>query len=331
MANVTRATNNNASAPSGRMTLSAVRKGKITDHPKRVLLYGPEGIGKSTFAMGAPSPIFLCPEDGTAELDVSRLPEPQSWADVLEAVALLGREKHDYRTLVVDTLDWIEPLCWEFVCARDGEKNIESYGYGKGYLAALVEWRALVAAMDRLRAARGMHVVLLGHSKVATFKNPEGEDYDRYSLKMHDKAGGLLKEWVDAVLFANYETFVEKASKMARGKGLSDGARVIHTERRAAWDAKNRYSLPEQMPLSWEEFAQAAGLAAPAEHDASKVEALRGEVLTIVASIGDATLSEKVNTWMAGDASKDASKLAEMVNRMKARAEDARVSKEKAS
>lgn len=311
-------------APTGRMTLSAVRRGKITDHPKRVLLYGPEGIGKSTFANGAPSPIFLCPEDGTAELDVARLPEPQSWSDVIDAVRLLGREQHEFRTLVIDTLDWIEPLCWRHVCAVGKKESIEDFGYGKGYLAALEEWRGLIVEIDKLRASRGMHIVMLGHSKVATFKNPEGDDYDRYSLKMHEKAGGLLKEWVDAVLFANYETFVDKASDRARGKGLSSGARVIHTERRAAWDAKNRYGMPEQIPLSWDEFAQSAGLVAPKEHDAGKVAELRTEVMRIVGGIGDAALTEKVTAWLATDNAKDASKLAEMVNRMTKRAEDAR-------
>lgn len=325
MANVASNHNRPAPAPSGRMTLSAVRKGKITDHPKRVLLYGPEGIGKSTFAMSAPAPIFLCPEDGTAELDVARLPEPKNWSDILAAVKMLATEVHDFKTLVVDTLDWIEPLCWDFVCEREGWKSIETPGYGKGYLEALNTWRGLITEIDHLRAQRKMHIVLLGHSKVATFKNPEGEDYDRYSLKMHDKAGGLLKEWVDAVLFANYETFVDKASKMARGKGLSSGARVIHTERRAAWDAKNRYGLPEQIPLSWEEFATAAGLATPKEHALEQVAALRAQVTEIVAGIGDATLTEKVSKWMSEPASQDPSKLAEMVNRMKARAEDARV------
>lgn len=329
MANVSNNAVRPAPAPSGRMTLSAVRKGKIADHPKRVLLYGPEGIGKSTFAMGAPSPIFLCPEDGTAELDVARLPEPQNWSDVLAAVKLLATEVHDYKTFVVDTLDWIEPLCWDHVCEREGWKSIETPGYGKGYVEALNTWRQLISAIDHLRAQRAMHVILLGHSKVATFKNPEGEDYDRYSLKMHEKAGGLLKEWVDAVLFANYETFVDKASKMARGKGLSSGARVIHTERRAAWDAKNRYGLPEQMPLSWDEFATAAGLANPVQHDTAKADELRKQVVEIVAGIGDATLTEKVNKWMSEPASHDPSKLAEMVNRMKARAEDARMKQER--
>lgn len=321
--------NSNGTQTQTHMTLAGVRRGKIPNAPKRVLLYGPEGIGKSTFAMGAPSPIFLCPEDGTTELDVARLPEPRTWADVFAAVSLLTKERHDYKTLVIDTLDWIEPLCWQAVCEAGKQKSIEGFGYGKGYLEALNEWRRLVAALDAMRAARGTHVILLGHSKVATFKNPEAEDYDRYSLKMHDKAGGLLKEWVDAVLFANYETFVDKASALARGKGLSSGARVIHTERRAAWDAKNRYGLPEQIPLSWEDFATAAGLASPKQHDADQVATLRAEVATIVGDIGDKSLSEKVEKWMGEPASQDPAKLAEMVNRMKARAEDARVQRER--
>lgn len=237
-------------------TLADVTSGK-RQQPYRLLLSGTEGIGKSTFGAGAPSPLFLGAEDGTDHLDVKRLPTPQVWADVFRSISLLHSEKHDFKTLVIDTVDWLEPLCWEFICARDKKTDIEAYGFGKGYSAALDEWRKLLRALEGLRA-KGMSVVLLAHTHLRTFKNPLGDDFDRYELKLNLKAGGLLKEWCDAVLFANYETFAVKAQNSTKAKGVSSGARYIYTERTAAYDAKNRYSLPAQLALSWSEFDTAA-------------------------------------------------------------------------
>ncbi len=260
--------------PPSRMTLAAVSKGKRV-RPVRCLLYGVEGIGKSTFAGAAPSPIFIGAEDGTDHLDVPRFPTPTSWGEVLEALKVLSTQEHSYKTLAIDTLDWLEPLCWEFICNRDGAQNIEAYGYGKGYVAALDEWRRLLAALERLREAKGMHVVLLAHSWIKPFKNPEGDDFDRHELKLHAKAGGLLKEWSDVVLFANYETFAEKDSRTKRVKGVSTGARLIYTTRTAAFDAKNRYDLPESMPLDWEEFFGAVQAHRPADPKALEAEIRR--------------------------------------------------------
>ncbi len=237
-------------------TLADVTSGK-RQQPYRLLLSGTEGIGKSTFGAGAPSPLFLGAEDGTDHLDVKRLPTPQAWADVFRSVGLLQAESHDFKTLVVDTVDWLEPMLWEFICARDKKTDIEAYGFGKGYSAALDEWRKLLRALEGLRV-KGMSVVLLAHTHLRTFKNPLGEDFDRYELKLNLKAGGLLKEWCDAVLFANYETFAVKAQNATKAKGVSSGARYIYTERTAAYDAKNRYSLPAQLALSWSEFDTAA-------------------------------------------------------------------------
>lgn len=253
---------NGAAKQAPRMTLSAVKRGTIV-RPMRILAYGTEGVGKSTFAAGAPSPIFIGTEDGTAQLDVARFPEPKSWQDVFDAVAALKRDAHDYKTVVVDTLDWAEPLCWQHVCAKAKKENIEAFGYGKGYIAALDLWRELLETLSDLRAARGMHIVLLAHANIRQFHNPEGDDFDRYELKLHAKAGGLCKEWCDAVLFMNYETFAVKDGNRVRGVG--SGARYIHTERRAAYDAKNRYGLPERIELSWDAFANAV---AGADNDA---------------------------------------------------------------
>lgn len=239
-----------------KMTLGSLVKGKQSE-PLSVLLYGVEGIGKSTFGANAPCPIFLDGEGGSANLDVARFPPPETWEDVKEAIRVLAVESHDFGTLVVDTLDWIEPLLWDFCCRRDGEKSIESYGYGKGYAAALDEWRVFLAALERLRKAKPMHIILLAHSWIKQFKNPEADDYDRYELKLHPKAGGLLKEWPQAVLFANHDIIAAKeegSGKKKRVRGVDTGRRLIYTQRTAAYDAKNRFNLPASLSLDWSEF-----------------------------------------------------------------------------
>lgn len=277
-----------------RMSLKNVVKGKI-ETPLRTLLYGVEGIGKSTFGANAEAPIFLCAEDGTAQLDVQRFPEPQTWTEVFQAVTVLIQEEHDRKTLVVDTLDWLEPLNWAHVCAKGKKQSIEDFGYGKGYTAALDEWRRFARALDRLRGERAMNIILLAHSWVKTFKNPEGEDYDRYNMKLHDKAGGFLREWCDVALFANYETYTHEDK--GRAKGVSTGARVMHSERCAAWDAKNRYDLPPTMPLDFEEYIQHVRSHQPASPDKLRTkitellpgadETTRAKVEGAVASAGD--------------------------------------------
>lgn len=294
-----------APAAPSRMTLKNLVTGK-QERPTRVLLYGVEGIGKSTFGADAPSPIFLGAEDGTAHLDVTRFPMPNTWTEVLDAVRTLTQEEHQFGTLVIDTLDWAEPLLWAHICKRDGQPNVEAYGYGKGYIAAIDEWRIFLAALERLREARNMHLVLLAHSWIKPFKNPEGDDFDRYELKLHAKAGGLIKEWCDAVLFANYETFAEKDSKTKRVKGVSTGARLIYSGRTAAYDAKNRYSLPESMPLNWSDFYAAVRAHRPADPAAltkaitEKAARLGGDIEAVALAwtqkyVGDAAQLARMN------------------------------------
>jgi hypothetical protein len=297
-------------AQPSRMTLASVVKGKRA-RPIRCLLYGVEGVGKSTFAASAPSPILVGAEDGTDHLDVPRFPTPTTWTEVLDAIRALTTQEHTYRTLVIDTVDWVEPLCWEFVCNRDGVENIEAYGYGKGYVTALDEWRKLLSALERARE-KGMHVILLAHSWIKPFKNPEGSDYDRWELKLHAKAAGLLKEWCDVVLFANHETFAEKDSRTKRVKGVSTGARVIYTSRTAAFDAKNRYDLPEQMPLDWEEF-----FAAVQSHRPADPKALAAEIKRKADEVGG-EVQEKALEFLAQHA-EDAGALARLNDKLNAK------------
>lgn len=297
-----------------RMTLNSVTTGKV-EGPRRVVLYATEKVGKSTFAAGAPSPIFICSEDGTSQLDVSRFPEPKCFSDVLDAIQVLLAEPHGFKTLVLDTLDWLEPLVHAHVCEKNGWANIETPGYGKGPSAALDQWRLLLARLEELQKKRGMHIILLAHSWIKTFKNPEAVgDYDRYELKLSPKASGVIKEWCEAVLFANHETLTTE--KGGRTRGVSSGARVMHTERRAAWDAGNRYSLPETLPLSWDEF-DAACLAGSPGALAGLVDAFNVLVKEV-----DADTAKLAGEWLAkGTNSKDPKILSVMINRLKAKSQ----------
>jgi len=295
-----------------RSMLGAVTTGRI-ERPIRVMMFGTEGVGKSTFAANAPAPIFLGAEDGTSELDVTRLPELRCWNDALDAVHELTTARHDYKTLVIDTLDWLEPLCWEHVCKEGGEASIEGFGYGKGYTAALDQWRVFLAALERMRNAKSMHVIALAHSWIKPFKNPEGDDFDRYELKLHAKAGGLIKEWCDAVLFARFETFTDKDGKTKRVRGVSSGARVIHTTRTAAYDAKNRYDLPDTMPLDWNAFAEAVKSAAPAD-----AKTLLARIEKLLEAVTDEALKATVRETVS-NANGNASALNKIADRLAAK------------
>lgn len=299
-----------ATPPASRMTLKAVKRGPV-QQPLRLVLYGPPGIGKSTFAASAPSPVFLGGEKGTAQLDVARFPQPETWKEVWESIRALLDEEHSYQTYVVDTLDWIEPLCWAQVAKDAGKEHIEDIGYGKGFNAALDEWRLFLSRLERLSDA-GINVVLLAHCHIRPFKNPEGEPFDRYEMKLHAKASSLIQEWADEVLFTNYETLT--LEDKGRVRGVSSGARLVHTVRAAAFDAKNRHSLPAVLPLDWGEYEAAVQAQTPASAKdliAAMESLLEG---------ADAQLADAVRERI-GKANGDASKLARLLNWLKAKTE----------
>jgi hypothetical protein len=246
------------------MTLASIRKGK-QPAPDRIIVYGTEAIGKSTFASEAPAPIFVAAEDGIRKLDVSAYPEPKTFADVMEAIADLTTSTHSYKTLAIDTIDWVAPLIIDAVRAREKWSAEDFEKFGRGYRIWMTEWRQLLAALDRLRLEKGMEIILLSHAKVGNFKNPTGDDYMRYMLPIGGEAApALLMAWADTVLFAAFEEFTVGDPKAGRVKGVSSGKHLLHTERTAAWDAKNRDGLPPIIPLSYAEFdAARKGGAAP--------------------------------------------------------------------
>lgn len=234
--------------------LSKVQSGPVTQN-HFVLIYGVDGVGKTTFGASAPKPIFLGPEQGFGLLDVARFPKPKTWAEIRAAVNDLLLEDHEFKTLVIDSLDSIEPLLWAHVCKEDNVQSIEQVdgGFGKGYVRAREQWWAFIDLLERLREK--MHIVLIGHAQIRVFNDPAQDgSYDRYLLKLNEKAADIFRERTDTVLFANFETTVTKRKGALKAKAFGDGNRVVFTERRPAFDAKNRFDLPFIMPLSWDEF-----------------------------------------------------------------------------
>lgn len=226
--------------------------------PRRIMTYGVHGIGKSTFGAMADRTIFLPLEDGLGEIDCASLPLMDSYDQVLAALGELYTEPHDYRTVVVDSLDWLEQLIWAEVCRKRSVETIEDIGYAKGYTFALTQWREVLAGLDALRNERAMTVILLAHCKIETFANPETESYDRYVPRLHKHASALIQEWCDEVLFATYKIFTKQHDEgfnRTRAQGIGTGERVLRTTERPAHVAKNRLNLPDELPLDYSVYA----------------------------------------------------------------------------
>jgi hypothetical protein len=236
--------------------LKSIKKNTALSAP-RVLVYGVEGIGKSTFAAGAPAPIFIQTEDGLGSLEVDHFPVAQKSADVLDAIAALHEPGHSFQTVVIDSLDWLETLIWRDIEAKYDAKDL---AYGKGSMIAAEEWRKVLDGLNSLRNNQGMAVVLIAHCEIKRFDSPETEPYDRYQPKLQARSSALVREWCDAVLFANYRTLIKKAEvgfNKEVSRGISTGERLLYTSERPAYMAKNRYALPESIPLAWEAFVNA--------------------------------------------------------------------------
>lgn len=226
--------------------------------PRRVLLYGTQGIGKSTFGASAPSAIFVPTEDGLGEIDCAKLPLEQSYAEAMTALEALYTEDHSYRSVVIDSLDWLERMIWAKVCQERSVDNIEDIGYAKGYHFALTQWRDFLAGLDAIRNTRGIHIVLIAHSKIERFENPETDGYDRYSPRIHKLAAALIQEWCDEVLFATYKVYTKQSDEgfnRKKVKGIGTGERIMYTTERPSHVAKNRLSLPDELPLDWHAYA----------------------------------------------------------------------------
>lgn len=229
-----------------------ITKGKI-NRAQKTVIYGPEGIGKSSLAARFPDPVIIDTEGGTAHMDVRRIDKPQSWEDFLSIVREVADTPGVCKTLVIDTADWAEQLITAYLCAKYKQSSIESFGYGKGYTYLAEEFSKLLSACDLVIAA-GIHVVFTAHAKMRKFEQPdEMGAYDRWEMKLSKQVAPLLREWCDHLFFCNYQTFVvtaENDTKKAQG-----GKRMLYTTHHPAWDAKSRADLPDVLDLDYKNIA----------------------------------------------------------------------------
>lgn len=220
--------------------LKTIKRGK-TPAPPRIVLYGMEGIGKSTFAANFPNPIFIQTEDGLGQIDCAKFPLCQKGRDALDQLTALVKEPNDFQTVVVDSLDWLERLIWDDVCAQNKVDSIEHIGYGKGYVMALTSWRTILDALSDLHR-RGKIVLLLAHALAEDYSDPEVTGIKRFTPRLHKTARSLIAEYVDLVLLAT------RKFGAANGE-TQNNPRIVRTEPTPYQVAKSRYAIPPELPL----------------------------------------------------------------------------------
>ena len=242
-----------------------ITRGRIKSAIK-VGIYGPEGVGKTTFASNFPGVVFIDTEGSTKHMDVARFDPPAELGDVLEQLNWVLGNAEQVGTIVIDTVDWLEKLIFQAVCAEKKIQNIEDIGYGKGYVYAKQKMQQNLELLDAI-VARGVHVVLVCHSMIRKFEQPdEMGSYDRYMLKLNEKnIAPIVKEWLDMLLFCNYKTDVVTAADGKTKKARGGQKRIMYANHSACWDAKNRFGLPDEMPMEYDQIAQLFGEAAPVE------------------------------------------------------------------
>lgn len=266
------------------MAFSLASLQKNSPKPPRIVIYGDAGTGKTTFGACAPSPVFLQTEDGLGNLDATAFPLARSFEDVMSALQSLYTEPHDFKTLVVDSLDWLEPLVWQHTCQffTDNKGNpkrlasIEDAGYGKGYVEASGYWRQFFDGITALRDARDMTIVMTAHSQITRVEDPTQPAYDRHGLKLHKRAAALAEEFADVILYASVATNMvteEAGFKGTRNRATTTGERLMHSIGQPAFLAKSRYPIPSPLPLAWDAFAQAMGPQAPSAQAALLLQA----------------------------------------------------------
>ena len=226
-------------------------RGKISG-AKKVVIYGPEGIGKSTFAAQFPDPVFIDTEGSTKDMDVTRTETPSSWTMLLDYVRYFINNPEAFRTLCIDTADWAEQLCISSICANYQKNGIEDFSYGKGYTYLQEEFGRLLNLLTDLVEKQNVNIVLTAHAKMRKFEQPdEMGSYDRWEMKLTKQVAPIVKEWSDMVLFANYKTWSVAADDKGKKRKAQGGKRIMYTSHHPCWDAKNRYGLPDETDFDY--------------------------------------------------------------------------------
>lgn len=276
-----------------------ITSGKIISAQKLVI-YGAEGIGKSTFASHFPEPLFIDTEGSTKKLDVRRFDKPTSWTMLIEQVKYVTNNPYVCKTLVIDTIDWAEQLCIEHICKKAGKNGIEDFGYGNGYVYEKEEFGRFLTLLDGVISA-GVHVVLTAHAQLRKFEQPdEAGAYDRWELKLGKKTSSqispLIKEWADTVLFANYKTLAVAVDDKGKKFKAQGGRRVMYTTHHPCWDAKNRDGLPEELPFDYSQIAHIfRDLPSTAKAPITCSVADKGDMLEVIMNDDDEPATEKIS------------------------------------
>ncbi len=230
-------------------TVTSTRQAKAL----KVVVYGPEGIGKTTFANNFPQPVYIDTEGSTNFIDGQKLPDPTSWTMLLEELEYLKRTSSIARTIVIDTMDWAENLAKQHLMAKNNWDGIDASSYGTRYVALADEIGKLLNKLSEL-VELNYNVVLLAHSETKKHELPdELGAFDRYVLKLERRDASLVKEWADMILFANFKTTVITDSK-TNSKKATGGQRVMYTTHKPTWDAKNRLGLADELPFDYEQI-----------------------------------------------------------------------------
>jgi hypothetical protein len=284
--------------------------------PDLMAIYGVEGVGKTTFASKAAKPLFADIEGGSKRVETKRISDFKDVQDFWNFLNWFYVTDHGYSTLVIDSLSEFERFAWQQTCLDEGCESIEHVGGGfsKGYTVALKQWQILKDSIKKIQTARGTNIILIGHAEIKTFTDPATNSaYDRYSLKLHKHAAAFIREWVDFIGFANYQTWTKGTDKQAKHKAFGTEKRRLYTERRPAWDAKNRLGLPLEMDFDYQTYA----LAAHADPE-TKAQRIRDAITQMLTQTTDADLKKKVLDTVA-KAGTNSTDLAMIQERLSAR------------